>query len=126
MEIDFDMKLFKSLKSLSRSKFQPKHEITHPFPTFCSDIRKTSTTPVPFKPYSHHAHTCIICKIKNIPCIILKDSKHSLDPQALIFVTSEGSFPALTKYIHSLKLKYPTSSTPMNWEQCNLYCKIKC
>ncbi|CAG8777259.1 35355_t:CDS:1, partial [Racocetra persica] len=31
MEINFNMKLFKTLKSFSRSKFQPKHEITHPF-----------------------------------------------------------------------------------------------
>ena len=104
MEIDFDIKLFKSLKSLLRSKFQPKHEITHPFPIFCSDIRKTSTEPILFKPFSHHAHTCIVCKTKNIPCIILKDNKHSLDPLALTFTTNEGSFPAHTHCIHSLNL----------------------
>ena len=92
MEIDFDIKLFKSLKSLLRSKFQPKHEITHPFPIFCSDIRKTSTEPISFKPFSHHAHTCIICKTKNISCIILKDNKHSLDPQALTFTNSKEAF----------------------------------
>ncbi|CAG8631673.1 5901_t:CDS:2, partial [Scutellospora calospora] len=40
MEIDFDIKLFKSLKSLSRSKFQPKHEISHPFPTFYKNFEE--------------------------------------------------------------------------------------
>ena len=53
----------------------------------------------------HHAHTCIICKDKNILCAFLADNKHSLlDKSTLIL----QKFPAHSKCIHKLKLKLST------------------
>ncbi|CAG8707635.1 46439_t:CDS:2 [Gigaspora margarita] len=81
MEIDLNINIYNNLPKVEKSPYQPRYNITQPFSVFFDNTPRSNTTQ--YKAHSQHAHTCIICKTKDIPCIILQNEKHLLDPNAL-------------------------------------------
>ncbi|CAG8476209.1 39038_t:CDS:2 [Gigaspora margarita] len=69
--------------------------------------------------------TRIICKTKNIPCIILQNEKHSLDLNALTLKNQQLDFPAHLQCFHQLKLKPIQQQIPLSQEQQNTFYLLK-
>ncbi|CAG8751895.1 32423_t:CDS:2, partial [Gigaspora margarita] len=115
MEIDLNINIYNSLSKVEKSPYQPRHNITQPFSISFDNTLRSNTTQ--YKAHSHHAHTCIICKIKDIPCIILQNEKHSLDPNALTLKNQQLGFPAHPQCLHQLKLKPIQQQKPLKTHQ---------
>ncbi|CAG8821961.1 32025_t:CDS:2 [Gigaspora margarita] len=111
MEIDLNINIYNNLSKVEKSPYQPRHNITQPFSVSFDNTPRSNTTQ--YKAHSHHAHTCIICKIKDIPCIILQNEKHSLDPNALTLKNQQLGFPAHPQCLHQLKLKPIQQQKPL-------------
>ncbi|CAG8548410.1 20153_t:CDS:2 [Gigaspora margarita] len=123
MEIDFNINIYNNLPKVEKSPYQPRNNITQPFSTSFDNTSRSNLTQ--YKAHSQHAHTCIICKIKNIPCIILQNKKHSLDLNALILKNQQLDFPAHPQYLHQLKLKPIQQQTPLSQKQQNIFHFLK-
>ncbi|CAG8474472.1 22440_t:CDS:1 [Gigaspora margarita] len=123
MEIDFNINIYNNLPKVEKSPYQTRYNIFQPFfVSFDNTPRSNSTQ---YKSHPQHAHTCIIRKTKNIPCIILQNDKHSLDPNALTLKNQQLGFPAHPQCLYQLKLKPTQQQNPLNREQQNILYFLK-
>jgi len=117
MDMDISPKQVKQLKEIiPQSPISKTTTIAPPpFPLNYSTVQhgtsSSSTQPSQIQAHSHHAHTCIICKNKNILCAFLADNKHSLLDKSTLILTE---FPAHFKCIHKLKHKPSTQTAPLS------------
>ena len=117
MDMDISPKQVKNLKEtipqspISKTTTVPPLPFPLNYSTAQQGTSSSSTQSSQIQAHSHHAHTCIICKNKNILCAFLADNKHSLLDKSTLILTG---FPAHSKCIHKLKLKPSTPTAPLS------------
>ena len=94
---------------------QPPTQLSNPsilFPVFNIDSK-----PIPITPHSQHAHTCALCKIKNLPCVLSQENQHSPDYTiAIIFKTRLIHRDCLSK-TPNINIKPLTQNKSLSQEQ---------
>jgi hypothetical protein len=111
-------KRFNQLKDiLPESPSRQTSSIPEARPTILFPSFNTNTTPTEIIGHSQHYHTCVICHIKSVPCIILqKNNQHGPDyTQAILFKNRLIHRTCATK-IDEIKLK-PSAITKLEKSQ---------
>src|SRR5260364_449285 len=73
---------------LPKSPISKKQQKLQPTSQIQSSNLHTDPTPVAITPHSQYYHTCNLCKVKNIPCVLIKEqeTRHASDcSKAVIF-----------------------------------------
>jgi hypothetical protein len=124
MDIDMTPSKFKKIKdTIPNSPTKKLAASIPPFPLnyFATHIdtsmlttSSTQQSELQVQAHSHHVHTCIICKQKNIPCVFLIDDKHALIDKTTLNIQG---FPAHLQCIHKLKLQPAEQQKPLTCTQ---------
>jgi hypothetical protein len=95
-----------------------KLQLSQLFNPLQSPTFNTDKAPITIIAHSHHAHTCVICKIKDLPCIDTENKGHSPDYTVAIllknhYLIHRSCVPKLT----TIPTKPLPQTQPLNKEQ---------
>jgi hypothetical protein len=85
------------------------------FPSFHTNVNQ----PAIITPHSQHQHTCLICRIKNIPCIFTDENKHAPDYTSAVLFRNKLIHRNCTPKLEDIKLKPINQTQPLNDDQKN-------
>jgi hypothetical protein len=78
----------------------------------------TDPTPIIIVAHTHHAHTCAICKIKDLPCVDTKDKGHSPDYTiAILFKNHRLIHRSCISKLTTIPIKPLPQIRPLNKDQ---------
>jgi len=102
---------------------QPQIQSTNPTILFL--FFNTNPAPTAIIPHSQHIHTCALCKIRSLSCVLSQENKHSPDYTTAIIFKTRLIHRSCTHRIIDIKLTYLPQTKPLSQEQKEIIYKAK-